>query len=173
MAGPEPSTRPRTEPASRQASGAPETLSESEALDLAVYAAISATPTPGLDRFNAALSRAADGSKLWIAAAALLAASGDRGRRAAVDGLASIAVTSGTVNLVLKPKWHPRRPDRVAHRGRSPARSTCALHVVPQRARGVGVRVRLGRRARDADRGSPARGGSRTVAYSRVDTGVH
>jgi undecaprenyl-diphosphatase len=89
---------------------------ESEALDLAVYAAISATPPPRLDRFNAALSRAADGSKLWIAVAGLLAATGDRGRRAAVDGLASIAVTSGTVNLVLKSQWRRRRPDRVAQR---------------------------------------------------------
>src|SRR6188472_2525446 len=110
--------RPRREPTRPRPSG----MRESEALDLAVYAAISATPTPRLDRFNAALSRAADGSKLWIAVAGLLAATGDPGRRAAVDGLASIAVTSGTVNLVLKPKWHPRRPDRVAHRGRSPAR---------------------------------------------------
>jgi undecaprenyl-diphosphatase len=37
---------------------------ELEALDVAVYAAIAASPTPTLDRAFSALSRAADHSKL-------------------------------------------------------------------------------------------------------------
>ena len=49
---------------------------EVEALDLAVYAAISATPTPTLDRCFAAVSRAADHAKLWTAVAAGLAVAG-------------------------------------------------------------------------------------------------
>ena len=45
---------------------------EVETLDVAVYAAIAATPTPTLDRAFAAVSRAADHSKLWTATAAAL-----------------------------------------------------------------------------------------------------
>ena len=86
------------------------------ALDVAVYAAIAATPTPTLDRCFAAVSRAADHAKLWTATAALLALTGGRqGRRAAVDGMASIALTSTVANVVLKPLQRRRRPDRAAH----------------------------------------------------------
>ena len=47
-------------------------------LDLAVYAAIAATSTPTLDPAFRRLSRAADYSKLWLASAALLAATAER-----------------------------------------------------------------------------------------------
>jgi hypothetical protein len=68
---------------------------EVDRLDLAVYLAIAETPTPRLDRVFRQLSRAADRSKLWIATATVLATvGGARGRRAALNGLASIAVTS-------------------------------------------------------------------------------
>ena len=50
--------------------------SEVNRIDLAVYAAIAATRTPTLDRAFRRLSRAADYSKLWLASAALLAATG-------------------------------------------------------------------------------------------------
>src|SRR4051812_7720759 len=80
-------------------------------LDVAVYAAIAATPTPTLDRSFAAVSRAADDSKLWIATAAVLALTGGReGRRAALDGLASVALTSMIVNVGVKPLQRRRRP---------------------------------------------------------------
>src|SRR5215210_3894934 len=85
-----------------------------QALDAAIYAAIAATPTPTFDRALGALSRAADHSKLWWGAAALLAVSGGpSGRRAAVSGIASLGVTSALVNLGLKPLGRRRRPDRV------------------------------------------------------------
>ena len=85
-------------------------------LDVAVYAAIAATPTPAMDAALRRLSRAADHSKLWIACSALSAAfGGERGRRAAAAGLASIAVTSAVVNLVLKQLGNRRRPDRGAY----------------------------------------------------------
>ena len=84
-------------------------------LDVAVYAAVAATPTPGLDGYFRGVSRAADHSKLWIGSAAALAAAGGRpGQRAAVNGLASIAVSSAVVNLLLKPLSRRRRPDRRA-----------------------------------------------------------
>ena len=90
-------------------------LEDAERLDVALYAAIAQTPTPALDRAMARLSRAADRSRLSLAAAALLASTGGRpGRRAATMGLASVAVTSGLVNLGLKPLGRRRRPDRAA-----------------------------------------------------------
>ncbi len=90
---------------------------ELEALDVAVYAAIAASPTPTLDRGFSVLSRAADYSKLWLGAAGVLAAfGGARGRRAAGSGLASVVATSSVVNLALKPLGARRRPDRALHR---------------------------------------------------------
>jgi undecaprenyl-diphosphatase len=85
------------------------------ALDTAVYRAIARTRTPSLDAAFQHVSRAADHSKLWLASAAALALSGgDAGRRAAVNGVASIAVTSAVVNAVLKPLARRRRPERAA-----------------------------------------------------------
>jgi membrane-associated phospholipid phosphatase len=84
---------------------------------VALYAAIAQTPTRALDRARARLSRAADRSRLSLAAAAVLAATGGRQRRrAATMGLASVAVTSGLVNLGMKPLGRRRRPDRAARR---------------------------------------------------------
>jgi membrane-associated phospholipid phosphatase len=153
---------------------APDVLGELRALDVAVYAAISATPTPTLDRFAAGLSRAADGSKLWIAAAGLLAATGSHGRRSAIDGLASVAVTSALVNLVIKPRWRRRRPDREAHRVPiarhvDMPRSTSfpSGHAASAFAFASGV-------ARDSPVAAiPLRAAAALVAYSRVHTGVH
>jgi membrane-associated phospholipid phosphatase len=60
-----------------------------------------------------ALSKAADYSKLSLAASAALAvAGGHDGRRAAARGLASVAVTAAVVNAVIKPLVWRRRPDR-------------------------------------------------------------
>ena len=69
-------------------------LSELTAIDSAVYTAVAATDTPQLDVFFRRLSRTADKSVLWLGvAAALAAAGGSTGRRAAVNGVASIART--------------------------------------------------------------------------------
>ena len=88
-------------------------LDEAKRLDVAVYAAVAATPSPTLDRFMRRLSHAADYSRLSISAAAVLALTGGpAGRRAAVRGMASIGVTSAVVNLVVKPLSRRRRPDR-------------------------------------------------------------
>jgi len=148
---------------------------EVEALDLAVYAAISATPTPTLDRCFAAISRAADHSKLWTAVAAGLAvAGGPRGRRAAADGLASIALTSTVVNLGLKPLGRRRRPDRAAHhvpiaRQVAMPRSTSfpSGHAASASAFAAGVAQEL------PTVGIPVHAAAAGVGYSRVHVGVH
>jgi membrane-associated phospholipid phosphatase len=150
-------------------------LRELQALDVGVYAAIAASPTPTLDRGFGALSRAADHSKLWIASAAVLASTGGaRGRRAALSGLVSIALTSGVVNLALKPLGARRRPDRELHR------VPIARHVAMPRstsfpsghsASAFAFASGVAQHAPAA--GIPLHGVATLVAYSRVHTGVH
>jgi membrane-associated phospholipid phosphatase len=154
---------------------APHWRREITALDVAVYAAIAATPTPTLDRAFAAVSRAADHSKLWTATAAALAVGGgSAGRRAAVDGLASIALTSTVVNVLLKPLQRRRRPDRaaynvpIARQVAMPASTSFPSgHAASASAFATGVLHEL------PTVGIPLHAAAAVVAYSRVHTGVH
>jgi undecaprenyl-diphosphatase len=148
---------------------------ELAALDVAVYAAIAASPTPALDRAFATLSRSANGSRLWMAVAGGIAGMGGAsGRRAALRGLTSIAATSGVVNLVIKPLGARRRPDRALHdvpltRHVSMPRSTSfpSGHAASGFAFASGV-------ARELPlAGVPLHAAAMLVAYSRVHTGVH
>ena len=148
---------------------------EVNSLDLAVYAAIAATPTPTLDRVFRRLSQAADNSKLWIASAAVLTTiGGPVGRRAAVNGLASVAVASAVVNLVLKPLGRRHRPDRATHhvpitRQVTMPRSTSfpSGHAASASAFATGVASAA------PEAGIPVSTAATLVAYSRVHTGVH
>jgi membrane-associated phospholipid phosphatase len=150
-------------------------LGDAERLDLAVYSAIADTPTPKLDRGLARLSRAADHSKLSLAGAGALAiAGGADGRRAALRGLASLAVTSVIVNAGLKLAARRRRPDPDAHavpgerRVRMPAtRSFPSGHSAAAFAFATGVGDMMPAAA------IPLRALAVAVAYSRVHTGVH
>jgi undecaprenyl-diphosphatase len=144
-------------------------------LDVAVYGAIAATPTPVLDEVMRRVSRAADYSRLWLCSAALLAvAGGTTGRRAATHGLASTGVTSVLVNLVLKPLGRRRRPDRVTHdvpiaRHVQMPRSTSfpSGHAASAFAFATGVATA------SPEAGIPLYAAASVVAYSRVHTGVH
>jgi membrane-associated phospholipid phosphatase len=165
----EPSTLGAVPPRHR----APAWLADAERLDLAVYEAIAGTPTPALDRALGRLTRAADYSKLWLAAAGVLAAAGGpAGRRAAVRGLASLAVSAGVVNAVLKLVARRRRPDvhnvPPVRRVRMPrSRSLPSGHSAAGFAFATGVGEVLPGAA------IPLRALAVTVAYSRVHTGVH
>jgi len=154
---------------------APAWLEEVERLDLACYAAIASTPTPRLDRAMARLSGAADYSRLSLTAAAGLALfGGTEGRRAAVAGLASVAVTSAVVNVAVKPLARRRRPDRLAHEvpiarhvpmpsSRSfPSGHSAAAFAFAGGAGGVLPAASI-----------PLHALAGAVAYSRVHTGVH
>jgi membrane-associated phospholipid phosphatase len=152
-----------------------ERLRELGAVDRAVYQAIARTPTAALDGPLRRLSNAADRSRLWLATAAVLALlGGRRGRRAALEGVLAIGVTSATVNLGAKPLHRRRRPDRA---GADPARvrgvampastsfpsghaasAFAFAYAVGRHLPGLAVPVRLLAAA---------------VAYSRVHTGVH
>jgi membrane-associated phospholipid phosphatase len=150
-------------------------LEESQRLDVAVYAAIAATPTPTMDEGLRRLSRAADHSKLWLGSSALLAAfGGRRGRSAAENGLASIALASAVVNLGLKPLGNRRRPDRATAdvplaRQVAMPRSTSwpSGHSASAFAFATGVGAAW------PAAGAPLAVVAALVAYSRVHTGVH
>ena len=144
-------------------------------IDLAVYEAIAGAGTPSLDRGLSRLSNAANYSRLSLAAAALLSvAGGPRGRRAAGKGLASVAVTSAVVNLVLKPLSGRRRPERVPHRAGSPA----PIPMPGSRSFPSGHSAAAFAFAAGAGREMPASGVplgilAAAVSYSRIHTGVH
>lgn len=148
---------------------------EADRLDVAVYAAIAATASPTLDEGLRGLSRAANHSRLWFACAAMLAAAGGRrGRMAAGEGLASIALASAVVNLVLKPIGNRRRPDRDTHtvpltRQVKMPRSTSwpSGHSASSFAFVTGVGAAWPAAA------VPLSAAAALVAYSRVHTGVH
>jgi membrane-associated phospholipid phosphatase len=150
-------------------------LDDAERVDVAVYAAIAQTPTPTLDRAMGRLSEAANYSRLSMASAAALAAfGGDAGKRAAVGGLASVAVTSAVVNLFVKPLGRRRRPDRVAQEVpiaryiKMPGSSSFPSgHSAAAFAFATGVGRTMPQAA------VPLRALAGLVAYSRVHTGVH
>ena len=146
---------------------------DAERVDVAVYDAILRTPTPSLDRHMSRLTQAADYSRLWLASAAILAATrGPRGRRAAAAGLASVGVTSAVANLIVKPIGRRPRPDP----SEAPAARWAPMpdstsfpsgHSAAAFAFATGVGGVL---PRDA---IPIRALASVVAYSRVHTGLH
>lgn len=156
-------------------SGVRARFGELDRLDRSVYEAIARTATPGLDRSMRALSRAADYSRLSLAAACALAlAGGPNGRQAATRGLVSVAVTATIVNAVVKPLLRRQRPDRadsavpVARMVAMPrSRSFPSGHTAAAFAFATGAgRVRPGARP-------PLTALAALVGYSRVHTGVH
>ena len=115
------------------------------------------------------LSRAADYSRLSLTSSALLALGGGKtGRRAAVQGFASLGLTATVVNVAVKPLARRRRPDRLAgdvplarHVRMPRSRSFPSGHSAAAFAFATGV-GQVSLRALAA-----------LLAYSRVHTGVH
>jgi membrane-associated phospholipid phosphatase len=144
-------------------------------LDRAAYRAVAEMSTPMLDRPLSRVSDFANFSKPWfVSAAALALFGGARGRRAAVTGVAAIALTSFVVNQPMKLAGERRRPDRTqlgapesrwvpmpsstsfpsGHSGSAAAFAVAVGDVLP------GLRLPLGVAAA-------------IVAFSRIYTGVH
>lgn len=150
-------------------------LADAREVDQAVYTAIARTPTPALDQEMSTLSSAANYSRLWMASAAALALVGGRpGRRAAVQGLTSVAVTSAVVNLVVKRVGRRQRPNRAGeevplarHVLMPTSMSFPSGHSAAAFAFATGVGNRLPLIA------VPLHAVAGVVAYSRVHTGVH
>ena len=152
-----------------------EALRELGAVDRAVYEAVADTPTPELDAPVRRLSNAANYSRLWLGVAAVIAVfGGRRGRRAALEGVLAIGVTSATVNLGIKPLAQRRRPDRTGsamfaarHVPMPESTSFPSGHAASAFAFAYAVGRHLPGLA------VPIRLLASGVAYSRVHTGVH
>ncbi len=133
------------------------------------------TPPGTLDVPVRRLSGAADNSRLWLAiAAAVAVAGGRRGRRAALEGVVAIGITSATVNLGVKPIARRRRPDRAQpalfqdrHVPMPRSASFPSGHAASAFAYAYAVGRHLPALA------VPIRLLAAAVAYSRVHTGVH
>jgi undecaprenyl-diphosphatase len=147
--------------------------SELDALDRAAHRAIADTPSPTIDASLRRLSDAANESKLWlVAGAALFAVGGARGRRAALQGVASIGCTSVVTNLVVKPLLRRGRPERPLDRSprhtkmpKSPSFPSGHAASAFAFANGAAATMPL--------LGLPLRALAGAVAYSRVHAGVH
>ena len=147
-------------------------LAQAQRADAAAYAAVARTDIPALDRAMRRLSGVADYSKPWIGVAGLLAiAGGDKGRRAAGDGLAALAVTGAVANVAVKPVGRRRRPVReraLPRHVRMPlSRSFPSGHTAAGFAFATAVGATVPHFA------LPLRILAGLVGYSRVHTGVH
>jgi len=150
-------------------------MAELSALDEAIYAAVASSSTPTLDEFFRRLSRISDKSVLWLGTAAVLAAFGGRtGRRAALNGVASVGLASASVNLGFKHIARRRRPDRGGvgviderHVPMPDSTSFPSGHSASAFAFAEGVSTAA------PALGVPIRLLAVAVAYSRVHTGVH
>jgi membrane-associated phospholipid phosphatase len=153
----------------------PSRLRDAERIDAAVFAAIARTPTPTLDRAMGRLTRSADYSRLWIAAAGVAAAlGGPTGRRAAAMGLASTGVTATIVNLLMKPLGGRRRPNRVAQNVPLAPRTRMPISTAfPSGHAATGFAFATGVGHVLPGAAIPLQGLAAAVAYSRVHVGVH
>jgi len=150
-------------------------LRELAAVDRAMYEAVARTPTAELDVPVRRLSDAANYSRLWLGSAAAIAlVGGSRGRRAALEGVLAIGVTSATVNLGVKPLARRRRPDRVGPdlvAARDVPMPESASFPSGHAASAFAFAYAVGRHLPVL--GLPIRLLAGGVAYSRVHTGVH
>jgi len=150
-------------------------LSEAKAVDTAVYGAIAASKTPRLDVAMRHLTSAADHSKIWFGVAGGLALlGGNDGRRAAVQGLASLGIASAFANLVAKPLTTRRRPERqeleeLARRHVPMPRSSS----FPSGHTASAFAFATGAGSAQPALSAPLRALATLVGYSRVHTGVH
>jgi undecaprenyl-diphosphatase len=150
-------------------------LSELNKLDQKVYAAVATSPTPSLDKGLRRLSNAANYSRISGGVSIGLAVlGGPAGRKAAVRGMASIAVTSAVLNALVKPVARRARPDRegaavpeTRHVRMPKSHSFPSGHSASAFAFAVGVGHVMPWSI------PPLTMLAAAVAYSRIHTGVH
>jgi membrane-associated phospholipid phosphatase len=147
-----------------------------DAVDQAVYDAVAGTATPVLDRQLVGLSNAANYSRLWLGSAAVMAlVGGDRGRRAACQGVLAIALTSAVANLVLKPLANRRQParsdDHPVAASRRVRRPVSTSFPSGHAASAFAFASAVGQAAPSVR--VPLHVAAAAVAYSRVHAGVH
>lgn len=118
------------------------------------------------------VSRAADHSVLWITIAGVLAAlGGQRGRRAGLRGVLSVAVTSALVNGPLKLVWKRERP-LIRRRG-GPLIPLPGSFSFPSGHAASAFAFTVGAGSEMRSLAVPVGALAAIVAYSRVHNGVH
>lgn len=142
--------------------------------DRAIFRAVTLLPTPRADRVLRRVSQVANGSALWSAVAALLAALGrKRGRRAARSGLISLGLAAFVANVPVKMAARRHRPVLVdvplVRRLRRAPRSSSFPSGHSASAFAFATAAALEWPWLAAPVGVLAAG----VAYSRIHTGVH
>lgn len=141
--------------------------------DRAIMARISATDSPVLDQVMPRLSAAANHSVLWLGVAAALGATGSlAARRAALRGLAGVALASTASNVIAKGLTGRGRPDITVPAARRLTRgprttSFPSGHSASAAAFATGVALELPVLA------APVGLLAAAVGASRVVTGVH
>ena len=152
-----------------------EALQELAAVDRAIYRAIAETPTPTLDEPLRRLSGLANNSGLWLAiAAGLFLVGGQRGRRAALTGVAAIGVNSAVVNLPMKFASRRTRPNREG--AGVPSQRWVTMPASTSFPSGHSASAFAFATAASGDVPAlavPLRALAASVAYSRVHAGVH
>ena len=142
--------------------------------DRHVYRVVADLPTPWLDETMRRTSDFANFSKPWfLVAGALAALGGEKGRRAAITGVAAIGVTSFLVNQPMKLVAR-RRPQRSRHGvpetrwvGMPSSASFPSGHSASAAAFCVAISAVV------PELRWPLRVAAGAVAFSRVNTGVH
>ncbi len=150
-------------------------VSEMGNVDRNIYRAVAATPTPTLDEALRKLSLFADHGKLWFTIAGVTAVvGGKRGRKAALDGVLSLALSSAVVNLGLKAALPRPRPDREHYQ------VIVARHVplptstsFPSGHSASAFAFANGASGAMPELAVPLHALAAAVAWSRVHTGVH
>lgn len=143
------------------------------ALDRRLLRRATSGDSPAADAGLRALSRAANRSKLWMASAGILGVTGgSRGRRAALRGLLSIAITSVVVNGPLKLLLRRERPAvHMLGRANLVMMPTSFSFPSGHAASAFAFATSIAREWPLA--GVPIAAAAGLVAYSRVHAGVH
>ncbi|MGZ5384716.1 MAG: phosphatase PAP2 family protein [Acidimicrobiia bacterium] len=141
-------------------------------VDEEVFERIAGWESPVLDRFMPALSQAASHSKIWMAMAlAMSLVGGKKGRRAAVEGLTAVGITSFLANLVAKGLFRRRRPtDQVPEERRLPTPESSSMPSGHTASGATFARV-VG--AAYPGLRIPLNALAAAIGFSRVYTGVH
>jgi membrane-associated phospholipid phosphatase len=144
-----------------------------DAADQAIMARLSAERSPLLDSFLPTLSRSADFFALWTGIAAVLAAGpNERGRRAALRGLAGMVIASTASNVVAKGLVRRPRPAVEVRPARRPGRTPVTTsfpsgHAAAAAAFATGVGLEMPALA------APVGALAAAVGVARVVNGVH
>lgn len=164
-----------TTQADRKKAWLTELRDQTVALDEAISAAVHDTATPTLDRFLVGFSEAANNSRIWFVTAGVVAlVGGRRGRRAAVEAVASIALASAASNLAVKSLAPRPRPATAAGPmlpSRQVRRPRTASFPSGHAASAFAFASTMGEEVPPT--WLPLHAAAAIVGYSRVHTGVH